>query len=77
MDLRKELILSEIGKMVIDYYGNNQIDYEKIANNKSVQILEEIKSVIHNKNLNDFEIVDEILNIFIRYNIDIGSCHDF
>ncbi len=44
----------------------------------SLEILEEIKSVLsqHYK-LTDFGIVEKIVCILEKYNIDCGACHDF
>ena len=37
----------------------------------------EIKKIIHTEGLNDFEMVDAIVEVFVKYDIDIGGCHDF
>jgi len=76
MELLRELVYPEVGKMVFEHLEAISIDFETIATKKSIQALDEIKKVIHNETLNDFEIVDKIVEIFIKYNIDIGGCHD-
>jgi len=77
MELIKELLYPEIEKIAIEHLESISIDYETIAATKSMQALAEIKKIIHNETLNDFETVDEIVEVFVRFNIDIGGCHDF
>lgn len=77
MRLLDELICQDIGRNIIEYMKNCDINYAEIAQTKAIKALEEIKAVINNNKLSDFEIVDEIVRIFIRYNIDTGGCHDF
>ena len=77
MELSKELLYPEIGKMVFKHIESTSIDYSAIAEKKSMQALDEIKKIIHNEALNDFERVDAIVEVFVRFNIDIGGCHDF
>ena len=56
----------------------NKSEFIKDADTKAEEVLEKIKAVLYkHEELSDFEIVDEIVEIFIKYNIDIGGCHDF
>ena len=77
MDLRDELVCQDIGRALIEYFKVVKIDYEKIVQTKALNALEEIKKIIHNDTRDDFMIVDKIVDVFIKYNIDIGGCHDF
>ena len=54
-----------------------EVDAEPIIESKSVSALSESQQVIQNDVLSDFEMVEEIVCIFEKYNIDAGGCHDF
>ena len=43
----------------------------------AIKALSEIQEIIHNEKKSDFEIVDEIVYVFEKYNIDFGGCHDY
>ncbi|MBR5809253.1 MAG: hypothetical protein IKY39_04025 [Clostridia bacterium] len=77
MDVKLELLSGAICDAVKENMDTLNIDASQIVNSKAIKILREIKDVIHNEKLEDFEMVDEIVSIFCKYNIDIGGCHDF
>ncbi len=77
MDIKLELLSGAICDAVRENLYTLHIDADQIVDSKAAKVLGEIKEVIHNQNLDDFEMVDEIVNIFCKYNIDIGGCHDF
>lgn len=74
MELINELLYVDIGRSTIERY---KIDYNSIVQTKALNALGEIKTIIHNGQLDDFMKVDGIVEIFIKYNIDTGGCHDF
>lgn len=44
----------------------------------STKALSDIQQVLkHSENKSDFDIVEEIVCIFEKYNINVGNCHDF
>lgn len=44
----------------------------------STKALSDIQQVLkHSENKSDFDIVEEIVCIFEKYNINAGNCHDF
>ena len=43
----------------------------------AIKALSEIKSIINNKEKEDFEAVEKIVCVFEKYNIDRGGRHDF
>ena len=47
------------------------------VNSLATEILEEILVVLHNCELSDFDIVERIVCIMEKYDIDCGICHDF
>ena len=77
MKIYEELICQELCEYIIRNLKNSNIDYNKIIQTKAVNALNEIKTVIQNTELDDFEIVEGIICIFEKYNIDVGSQHDF
>jgi len=77
MDIIDELLCQDIGRSLIEYFKIIEIDYDKIVQTKALNALEEIKRIIRNNMLDDFMKIDEIVNVFIKYNIDTGGCHDF
>lgn len=73
-----ELLCTEIGKKILDSMPMGDFNFEKMADQRAVKIIEEIQAVLHkHEQLTDFEIVDAIVDIFIKYHIDIGGCHDW
>ena len=74
MDLRDELVCQDIGRHLIEYFKVIKIDYDKIVQTNALNALEEIKRIIHNDTPDDFMMVDKIVDVFIKYNIDSGGC---
>jgi len=70
-----ELFHKELGEFMTSRL--NSFDYTTIAVNKSVIILGNIQEIIKNPDLSDFEIVEQIVNIFEQNGISTGTCHDF
>ena len=57
---------------------NVDVNPDDIVNCLAIIILDEIKSVIQNQELeDDFDVVEKIVRIFEKYNIDAGFRHDF
>ena len=77
MDFRLELLTKEITEFVQRYLETADFDINKIAQTTAVSALGEIQKVIKNNSLTDFEMVEEIVCIFEKYNINCGVCHDF
>lgn len=77
MNIKLELLKRHIA----DYIDNNledlEIDASKIADTTAIEMLAEIQKVIRNEDYSDFDIVEEIVCIFEKFNIDFGNCHDF
>ena len=78
MKVTEELLCQDIGRNVLNMLELNKSEFIKNVDTKAEEVLEKIKAVLYkHEELSDFEIVDEIVEIFIKYNIDIGGCHDF
>ena len=76
MNIKTELIKSSIAEMVCGRITDFDIDESKVANSKAIQVLGEIQEVLKNGE-DDFLIVEDIVEIFIKHNLDFGGCHDF
>ena len=78
MKVAEELLCQDIGRNVLNMLESCKEEFIETADAKAVEVLEKIKAVLYrHEELSDFEIVNEIVSIFIKYNIDIGGCHDF
>ena len=77
MNTKLELIQSHITEMVVKLLENNTIDYNTIADTNAILILKKIKKIIADESLSDFEVVEEIVCILEKNNIDCGGRHDF
>lgn len=77
MNIKTELLKRYISDYVNNQINDFEIDANSITDTTAINILEEIQSVIKNDIYSDFEIVEEIVYIFEKYNIDSGVCHDF
>ena len=62
---------------VTEYVETCEIDCNSIVHTNALSALDEIKSIICNTEPDDFMKIDKITNVFVKYNIDIGGCHDF
>lgn len=76
MRVYEELICEDIGRHVLETLHLSEKDFIDKADTKAIEILEEIKNVLHS-DLSDFDTVEKIVSIFEEYNIDCGGCHDF
>ena len=77
MKVKTELIKNYIASRICDYMDDIiEFDANEIINTKSLEILQEIQNVIQS-DMDDFEMVEEIVCIFERNNLDAGVCHDF
>lgn len=77
MKVKTEIMKGYISSRICDSIDNIiEFDANEIANSKAIEILQEIQNVIQS-DMDDFEMIEEIVCIFERYNIDAGACHDF
>lgn len=77
MNIKLELLKNEIASLVVSRLDNLNINADKIADSTAICILNQIQQVLLDENLDDFEIVDEIVEIFYRNHINTGNLHDF
>ncbi len=77
MNIKTELIKSCIAEMVCGRITDFEIDESKVADSKATEVLAEIQEILKSGEEDDFLIVDAIVDIFIKHNLDFGGCHDF
>ena len=77
MEIAKQLICSKIGALMVDQIDIHQLDFEKIAQQQAVYILEQIQQVILQSDWTDFEQIDAIVDIFYANGLDVGGCPGF
>ena len=60
-----------------DELSRLDIDVNEIADSTAIKALSEIQNAIQNDKISDFDAIEEIVNIFEKYDISAGSRHDF
>ena len=77
MQIKLELLKGAIFDAINEKLPYMEIDVDKIADTTAIKALSEIKEIIHDKEKEDFDVVEEIVRVFEKYHIDIGGRHDF
>ena len=77
MDIKLELLSNCICDAVRENFDTLDINPKKLIDTQATKILGEIKEVICNDELDDFDAIDKIVDIFSKYKIDSGCRHDF
>ncbi len=86
MEVPKELLNQYLVKYLNDniahFTDKLDLDISSIVQSCAVQALEEIRAAIRRNddfydNAGDFNTIEEILQIFDKYGLHSGACHDF
>ncbi len=78
LDLNQELLVWAIADEIKDAIRNIYIDGNDRITSVALTVLNEIKYVIRDEKIeDDFDVVEEIVRIFEKYNISAGIRHDF
>ena len=86
MKLKYELLANTVSEAIrekikmyasFDELNRLDIDVNEIADSTAIKALSEIQNVIRNDKISDFDAIEEIVNIFEKYDISAGSRHDF
>ncbi len=77
MNIKTDIIKTYIADMICNSIHDFGIDANEIADSTAIKVLGEIQQVLHSNELDDFQVVEEIVLIFEKYNLDAGVCHDF
>lgn len=77
MNIKLDLLKKSLAEQVINNIDEIDINVDEIVNTTAISVLSEIKKYICNSELSDFEVVENIVGVFEKYNIDAGTRHDF
>ena len=77
MHLKLELLKGAIFEAITAGLSYAEIDADEIADTTAIKALSEIQQILSDEEKSDFDIVDEIVDVFEKYNLDFGGCHDF
>ena len=77
MHLKLELLKGAIFEAITAGLSYAEIDADEIADTTAIKALSEIQQILSDEEKSDFEIVDKIVDVFEKYNLDFGGCHDF
>lgn len=78
MDIRAELVSLELAKTIARTLDRHlKINLDEIANTTAIMVLAEVQKAVQKCEATDFEIVEEIVCIFEKYNLSCGGTHDF
>jgi len=50
-------------------------DFNGVVQSKAIEILEKVRIIICDNDLDDFEKIENIIEIFYSYGIHTGGCH--
>ena len=76
MNIKLELLKSSIHDIIDSRLTDIVINADEIADTTAIKALSEIQSILAS-DLDDFEIVEKIVCVFGKYNLNAGGCHDF
>ncbi len=76
-DTKKEIISKMLSETILRIIDLSDINFEDKFSNASAEILGQIVEIVKNKELDDFEAMEEIVCVLEQSGIDCGSRHDF
>ncbi len=77
MNIKLELIQNHIIDIVKMLLEDTDFQATEIADTTAISALSEVKAIISDGSLSDFDAVEEIVSVLESYGIDAGSRHDF
>ena len=77
MRIKTEILRGYIADFICARIEDFDINANDIANSRAINALEEIQRIVQNDEFSDFEMVEEIVNVFEKYKLDFGATHDF
>ena len=76
LELLRESIMEGISDSVYSALANAEIDVERSVNSLAVKALAEIREIIINQEIvEDFDVVENIIEVLEKYNIYAGDRH--
>ncbi len=76
MNIKVELLKNYISDCVNQNINDFEIDANKITDSVAIKALSEIQNILITDN-SDEEIVEQIVEVFEKYNLNFGSCHNY
>ena len=78
MNIKLEIFAGAVTDAINSTIKYADIDADKIVDTVAINALREIQAAVQNDNIEeDFDLVEEIVCIFEKYNINAGNRHDF
>ena len=78
MDIKLDIFAGIVSDAINSAIRYIHIDTDDVINSVALTALNEIQYVIQNTEIeDDFDVVEEIVRIFEKYNINAGGRHDF
>ena len=77
MEFFDELLAAEYARRLVQWIKMQDTDFQLPVSNLACEILGKIHTVICNRDLDDFHIVEEVVRIFEEHHISTNACHDF
>ena len=77
MNIKLELLRNYVSDFINNRIEDFDVDASQIADSTAIQILAEIQKIIKNESYSDFDVVEEIVFLFEKYNISASPRHDF
>ena len=78
MDIKLEILSEVISEAIHEAIEYIHIDADKLVNSVSILALGEIQKILQDESItDDFDVVEKIVEIFEKYNLDAGIRHDF
>ncbi len=76
MKVQSELLKSYLAEALFQYLQEFPEDVVQETESLALRMLEEIKNILENTGLDDFEKVEEIGDVFQKCKVRISGCHD-
>ena len=76
MNIKVELLKNYISDCVNQNINDFEIDANKITDSVAIKALSEIQNILITDN-SDEEIAEQIVEVFEKYNLNFGSCHNY
>ena len=77
MNIQLELLKDSIHDIIDSRLADIVINADEIADTTAIKALSEIQNILSSDTDSDFEIVEKIICVFEKYNLNAGGCHDF
>ncbi len=78
MDIKLDIFAGAVSDAINSAIRYIHIDMDDVINSVALTALNEIQHVIQNTEIeDDFDVVEEIVCIFEKYNMNAGGRHDF